>query len=57
MTIAYYMSTGTIHLQRAELIIQLTSKIIQDRYDIILQNEGPSGKKWKVVTIDRISKK
>ena len=52
LTITYYMSTGTLHLQGAEFIIQLTSKIIQDRYNIILQNEGPSDKGWKGVTID-----
>ena len=57
LTITYYMSTGTLHLQGAELIIQLTSKIIQDRYNIILQNEGPSDKEWKGVAIDRSTKK
>ena len=40
LTIAYYMSTGTLHLQGAELIIQLTSKITQGRYDAILQGYG-----------------
>ena len=57
LTITYYMSTGTLHLQGADLIIQLTSKIIQDRYNIILQNEGPSDKEWKGVTKDRSNKK
>ena len=55
LTITYYMSTGTLHLQGAELIIQLTPKIIQDRYNIILQKEGPSDKGWKGVTKDHDS--
>ena len=53
LAITYYMITGTLHLQGAELIIQLTSKIIQDRHSIILQNEGPSDKEWKGATADR----